>query len=154
MRIAYFIVVSVLLSVFLQSCIVQAPYAEYDAVMKLRPGMTIQSLEDSLGLEPYYIERFDNSNSRVYVYKYRLCDLKRIPILQGRNKGWEVPGDYVNLLVNVGPDDIVYGIETSIPEKSNATRTTVIDFKGIVGGLTTMITVTLPALLIFLSNEN
>jgi len=141
------------LSVATSSCLVKHPeYANYEDVTSLEAGMSFEALSDSLGIEPSYIKEDNVNGYRVYVYKYRLCEIKRVPIIMRRNTGIEVEGDFVDLMVTVDPSGTVVNLETCTDCTPSEIRTTVIDFDSLVRGLTTMVTVTLPALLVFLSS--
>jgi hypothetical protein len=137
------------------SCLVQHPeYVKYDKVIDLESGMSFDDLQDSLGIKPYYIKEDALDGWKVYVYKYRTSELKRIPIIMRRNTGFEMEGDFVDLLVTVNQENIVVKLETVESPADKEQNTTVIDFNSLMQGIATMITVTLPAFLVFLSNGN
>lgn len=138
---------------FCTSCLVKHPeYASYDEVMALEPGMTFEALSDSLGVKPSYVKEDRLDGFKIYVYKYRLCEIRRVPIIMRRNTGFETEGDFVDLLVTVNPVGEVVHLETCTDCSPGDENTTIIDFDSLVRGITTMITVTLPAFLVFLSN--
>ncbi|MCB0736475.1 MAG: hypothetical protein KDC92_03105 [Bacteroidetes bacterium] len=145
---------AILATTMLSSCIVQhAKYADFDSVQSVTTGMHISQLQDSLGVEPDYVKHITDSGTVVYAYKYRLCEVKRIPIIMKKNSGWETEGPFVDLLVTANANGMVTHIETCTTCIDKENKTTIIDFDGIARGLTTLVTVTLPALLVFLSRN-
>lgn len=148
-----FLLCALLGQFFCTSCLVKHPeYASYDVVMALEPGMTYEALADSLGIKPNYVKEDVLNGFKVYVYKYRLCEIRRFPIIMKRNTGFETEGDFVDLLVTVNPAGEVVHLETCTDCAPSDENTTIVDFDSIVRGITTMVTVTLPAFLVFLSN--
>ncbi|MBI1185674.1 hypothetical protein GC194_15510 [bacterium] len=147
-------VYTVLCLVLLGSCTISSPkYATYDDVMKLYVGMSLSALQDTLGLEPNYIKKADLQDGiTIYDYKYRLKELKRFPLFMKKNTGFEADGEYVDLLVTVDSQNTVLKIETCTTCTQKEQKTTIVDFNSIIRGITTMVTVTLPAVLVFLSN--
>lgn len=113
--------------------------------------MSFSEIKDSLGIDPHYLKKKEVSGNTIYAFPYRLCEIKRIPIFMKRNTGIEVEGDFVDLLVTVDQNDQVIALETCTNCHMKDTKTAVIDFNSLIRGVTTMITVTLPALLVFLS---
>jgi len=147
------LLLSCLVGQFCTSCLVKHPeYASYDQVMALEPGMSYAQLSDSLGIKPNYVKEDGLGEFKIYVYKYRLCEIRRIPIIMRRNTGVETEGDFVDLLVTVNGDGTVVHLETCTDCAPSDENTTIIDFDSLIRGITTMLTVTLPALLVFLSN--
>ncbi|MFY0674953.1 MAG: hypothetical protein JXQ87_16250 [Bacteroidia bacterium] len=143
------------LALIFSACLVQHPeYVKYEKVVDLYSGMSFDDLQDSIGIKPYYVKEDVKDAWKVYVYKYRTCELKRIPIIMRRNSGFEMEGDFVDLLVTVNQDNLVIKLETVETAADAEQNTTVIDFNSLMQGLATMITVTLPAFLVFLSNGN
>lgn len=140
---------------FFQSCMVKHPkYATYGQVISLETGMSYTDLKDSLGIEPHYVKEYHETGFKTYVFKYRLKEIRRIPLLMKRNTGFETEGDFVDLLVVVNNQGEVVRLETCPNCGPVDENTTVIDFDSLIRGITTMITVTLPAFLVFLSNGN
>lgn len=149
------ILLSLILGILFTSCLVQHPeYVKYDKVIDLESGMSFNDLQDSLGIKPYYVKEDVHGGLKVYVYKYRTCELKRIPIIMRQNTGFEMEGDFVDLLVTVNQENTVVKLETVESPADKEQNTTVIDFNSLMQGIATMITVTLPAFLVFLSNGN
>ncbi|MGB0430553.1 MAG: hypothetical protein ACPGLV_08775 [Bacteroidia bacterium] len=147
------LVIYFILGLILSSCIVRQPeYADYKTVSELKTGMLYDVFKDSIGIEPYYLKEDVLDGNRTYVFKYRTCQVKRIPLLMSKNKGIEVEGDFVDLLVTVNRQGQVLKIETEETQSNLENNTTIVDFDSLIRGITTMITVTLPAFLVFLSN--
>lgn len=142
-------------TIFFSSCLVQHPkYASYHDVKNVTTEMTFEELSDSLKVEPHYIKSMLKDGTTIYVFKYRLCDIKRVPIIMRKNHGFEMESDFVDLLVTVDTDGMVTNLETCIDCNPPKEKTTIIDFQGIANGITNLITVTLPALIILLSRQN
>ena len=86
--------------------------------------------------------------------QYRTSELKRIPIIMRRNTGFEMEGDFVDQLVTLNQENTVVNLETVESSADKDQNTTGIDFNSLIKGIATMITVTLPAFLVFLSSGN
>lgn len=138
-----------------ESCTVKHPrYTTPDAVDSIHIGMTFEAVEDSLGIPYYYIRNKDSTGYTVYAFKYRLKEIRRIPIVMNRNNGFEREGDFVDLFVLVDPNGIVKEISTCTNCTEKEIKTTVVSFDGLIRGITTVITVTLPALIILFGSNN
>lgn len=154
MRRVYHLLAIAVVTYLATSCLVQHPeYSGYDRAMSVDIGMTLDAVKDSLGIEPHYMKKKDESGQTIYAFPYRLCEIKRLPLFMKRNTGVEVEGDFVDLLVTVNENGVVTALETCTNCRLKDEKTTVVDFDGLIRGFTTMLTVTLPALLVFLSNE-
>jgi hypothetical protein len=143
-----------LVAMLATSCLLrQPPCGDYDTVLALSPGMSYEQLLGQMGVPPYYVKEKDAQGNTVYVFKYRLKDLRRIPLLMKPNAGFKANGQYADLLVTVGRDGLVNHLETCTDCSPVGHKTTVIDFDSLIRGITNMITVTLPAVLVFLSAD-
>lgn len=85
---------------------------------------------------------------------YRTSELKRIPIIMRRNTGFEMEGDFEDLEVTLNQENTVVKLETVESSADKDQNTAGIDFNSLIQGIATMITVTLPAFLVFLSSGN
>lgn len=143
-----------LVAMLATSCFMrQPPYSTYETVTGLSPGVTYAQFLHDIGIPPYYIKEKDANGSSVYVFKYRFKDLRRIPLLMKPNTGFRAAGQYADLLVTVDQEGMVTRLETCTDCSPVGHKTTVIDFDSLIRGITNMITVTLPALLVFLSAD-
>lgn len=135
-----------LLVIFCSSCIVQAPkYTHVEQVLELKPGMSQEEVSQKLGIPPYDI-RYKNDSLQVLVYKYRVTDRKTVPLFKKETNGMKVSGAYVDLLVKYDAAGKMVSFETCSKCSETNEKTTVVDFDKLI----TLITVTLPALLVYL----
>jgi len=58
-----------------------------DKVVKLETGIKKDSVNSILGCEPYDFVSFDTSGTMVMLYKYRVKEIRRIPLLMKKTKG-------------------------------------------------------------------
>ncbi len=138
--------------IVLSSCVVQHPkYTMVENTFKLEIGMSKTEIDSVLGIAPQFIKKMDTTGVQIYSYKYRTRDIKRFPIIMRRDKGIPTEGNYTDLLVSYSPDSIAFNIETCTECTDNNEKKTKIDANTIINSITTIITVTLPALLVFLS---
>ncbi len=132
-------------AILLQSCIVSGPkYTHVEKVMMLSTGMTKDSVNKHLGIQPYDINAYDSIGNRSYVYKYRTTDRKTVPFLLKETNGRKSLGKYVDLVAYYDSTDVAYRFE-SRPTDSK------LDEKRLnVNTLVTIITVIVPTVLVYL----
>ncbi len=132
--------------IFASSCIVQGPrYARVEQVLVLHLGMTKEDVSKTLGTVPYDLKSVSDT-SEILIYKYRVTDRKTVPFLMKPNNGMSVTGKYVDLFITFSKEGKVTYIEScSDCEKINE-KELKIDFNK----LLTLLTVTVPAVLIYL----
>lgn len=129
----------------LQSCIVSAPkYTHVEQVMELKTGMTLDSVNSKLGVKPYDIHVYDSTGYRSYIYKYRTTDRKTIPFRLKETNGKEKIGKYMDLVAYFDSTDVAYRFE------SRSTDSQVTQKKFNVNTIVTIVTVIVPALLVYL----
>lgn len=134
----------------LSSCIIQRPqYARVEKVMMLQTGMTKEDVSKVLGIPPYDIKSV-NDSGEVLIYKYRVTDRKTVPFVVRENNGMKVRGKYVDLFVTYTKEGKVKNIESCTECGETREIETKIDINKII----TLITVTAPALLIYLGLQN
>ncbi len=134
----------------LTSCIVQRPqYSRIEKVLMLQTGMTKKEVSELLGIPPYDIKSITESEE-IYIYKYRVTDRKAVPFVVRENNGMKVRGKYVDLFVNYSKD----GKVTKIESCTECGETKEIETKIDINKIITLITVTAPALLIYLGLQN
>ena len=132
-------------ALLIQSCIVSAPkYSHVEQVMQLKIGMSKDSVSSRLGIEPYDIDIYDSTGYRSYVYKYRTTDRKTIPFRLKETNGKEKIGKYMDLVAYFDSTDIAYRFE------SRPTDSKVDQKKFNVNAIVTIVTVIVPALLVYL----
>lgn len=141
----------VVLCLFLSSCYVRHPrFSSIDEVLLIKPGMTqteVDSIMQTTG--PYDIETMSITGEVTYIYKYRVSDIKRLPLLMKRNKGLKTDGRLKDMLITYGPEGIVHHIETREEPEKSITEKKKIDPNTVIQAITTAITVTIPALLFY-----
>src|SRR6478752_4937158 len=100
-------------TVLLSSCLIQAPkYSMLENVMKLKPGLTLQQVNDTLDLEPYSIKNRDSSGKYTIIYKYRVYDRSTIPFFLKRKNGVTVKGKFVTLLAHFDKNNLLTSFDT------------------------------------------
>lgn len=134
-----------ILALFIQSCIVSAPkYSHVEQVMELQVGMTKDSVDSKLGVKPYDIDIYDSTGYRSFVYKYRTMDRKTIPFRLKETNGKEKIGKYMDLVAYYDTANVAYRFE------SRPTDSKVDQKKFNVNAIVTIVTVVVPALLVYL----
>lgn len=132
-------------AVFLQSCIVSGPkFTHVEKVMELSPGMSLDTVNSRLGVQPYDINAYDSTGNRSYIYKYRTTDRKTLPFLLKETNGRTTLGKYVDLVAYYDSTNVAYRFE-SRPTDSK------LDEKRLnINSLVTVITVVVPTVLVYL----
>ena len=145
MKILYKLTVVLLFFCFC-SCIVKAPrYTTVDKVFALKMGMTKEEVNQVLETPPYNFKAMNDSVT-VCLYKYRVTDRTTLPFLLKANNGKRILGKYVNLLVTFNKTG-----HTSQLESCGDCDETIIETKRFdVNKLFTLLTVTLPIVLVYL----
>lgn len=141
----YFLIIIVLCCFY--SCIVQAPkYAKVEQVLMLKPGMTKEEVSNVLGIPPYDLKSVNDKGETILIYKYRVIDRKTFPLLMKPANGVKTTGKWVDLFVTYGAD----GKAISIESCSECEETKPTEKKIDINALITLITVTIPAVLVFI----
>jgi hypothetical protein len=136
-------------AIFLQACIVSAPkYTHVEQVMQLKTGMSLDTVNQRLGIKPYDIDIYDSTGYRSFVYKYRTTDRKTIPFMLKETNGKKKIGKYMDLVAYYDSTDIAYRFE------SRPTDSKVDQKKFNINAVVTIITVIVPALLVYLGIQN
>jgi hypothetical protein len=136
-------------SLLIQSCIVSAPkYSHVEQVMQLKIGMSKDSVSSRLGVEPYDIDIYDSTGYRSFVYKYRTTDRSTIPFRLKETNGKEKIGKYMDLVAYFDSTDIAYRFE------SRPTDSKVDQKKFNINAIVTIVTVIVPALLVYLGVQS
>jgi hypothetical protein len=132
-------------AMLIQSCIVSAPkYTHVEQVMQLKPGMSMDSVNSTLGIKPYDIDVYDSTGYRSFIYKYRTTDRKTIPFRLKETNGKEKIGKYMDLVAFFDSTDVAYRFE------SRSTDSKVDQKKFNINTIVTIVTVVVPALLVYL----
>jgi outer membrane protein assembly factor BamE (lipoprotein component of BamABCDE complex) len=144
-RINKILAIALIPSLFIQSCIVSAPkYTHVEQVMQLKTGMSMDSVNSKLGIEPYDIDVYDSTGYRSYIYKYRTTDRKTIPFFLKETNGKKKIGKYMDLVAYFDSTNIAYKFE------SRSTDSKVDQKKFNINVLVTIVTVVVPSLLVYL----
>ena len=139
---------------FFSSCTVKHPkYFMVDEVFKLDIGMTKEQVDSIVGITPYNVLSIDSNQTRVYTYVYRTNHIKRIPIIMSRKKGLKTEGLFSDLQITYTPNNIVINIETCTDCGTNYINESKIDINKLIANVTTLLTVTVPTILLFLSTQ-
>ena len=128
------------------SCVVNAPkYTTIEKVLVIQLGMSQDSVSKILGIPPYnFILKTDSET--VLLYKFRVSDRTTIPFLLGPANGKKIRGRYVNLLVTYNRAGLAKKMESC----NNCDETIVEEKRLDINKVVTLITVTLPIVLVFL----
>jgi len=128
------------------SCSVRAPkYSTIDNVFVLQLGQTKAEVSQILGIPPYNVVSVYDAGT-VLLYKYRVKDRATLPFLLKGNNGKEALGKYVNLIVSYDTAGrVVYNQTCSECDKTIEEKNK-LDIDKVVS----LVTVTVPAILIFL----
>ena len=73
--------------------------------MTLKPGMSYDTVNARLGLQPYYVLCYDSTQFKSYVYTYRVSDRKTVPLLLKETNGIKSKGKYMDLIAHFNPSD-------------------------------------------------
>jgi len=107
--------------------------------------MTRETVEETLGLQPYDLKAFTDSSS-VFVYVYRVMDRRTLSFYTKPVNGSKKLGKYVQLFVAYSKDNKVISIETCSLCPDNLVTKSKIEFEKVF----VFLTVTLPVLLIYI----
>lgn len=135
--------------ILLSSCIVSSPkFTSASKVMTLKPGMSYDTVNARLGLQPYYVLCYDSTQFKSYVYTYRLSDRKTVPLLLKETNGIKSKGKYMDLIAHFNPSDSLVSFESHISESK--LRKQKIDINSII----TAVTITVPSILVYIGISN
>ena len=136
----------------LSSCIVQSPkYAMLDQAMGVYPGMSKDSVEELLGVEPYNVKsRTDTSD--VYIYVYRVMDRRTLSFNTKPTNGKKAKGKHMQLAVAYSKNEKVTGVESCIDCPDDLVKVSRVSVEKVIA----FATLTLPAILVYfgLQEEN
>lgn len=104
----------------------------------------MDSVNRKLGVEPYDINIYDSIGYRSFIYKYRTTDRKTIPFMLKETNGKKKIGKYMDLVAYYDSTNIAYRFE------SRPTDSKVDQKKFNVNAIVTIVTVVVPALLVYL----
>ena len=125
----------------------QAPkYTKVEQVLAQKPGMTSDEVATTLGIPPYDIQSMNEKGETVLIYKYRVTDRKTVPLFMKAANGVKATGKWVDLFVTFSWD----GKLTKIESCSDCEETKTTEQKVNINAVITFITVTVPAVLLYL----
>ena len=132
------------------SCIVHAPkYTGVEQVLSLKIGMTKEEVSKTLGIPPYDLKSEGDSQT-VYIYKYRTTDRKTFPFLMNKTNGMKAKGKWVDLFITYDQNQLVKNIQSC----SDCEKTAVKEKKMDINSILMLITVTIPAILVYVGLQN
>lgn len=135
-----------LLACFFSSCIVQAPkYTHVEQVLELKHGMTKTEVSAALGIPPYDLKS-KNDSVEILIYKYRVTERRTFPFLKRETNGIKAIGKYVDLFVTYDKEGKMLSMESCSECSETEEKTQKIDVNKVI----TLMTITLPAMLVFL----
>ncbi len=128
------------------SCVVNSPrYSTVEKVLALQINQTEEEVSQVLGIPPYNFI-FKGDGETILLYKFRVTDRSTVPLFTGPTNGHSKRGKYVNLKVTYNKA----GRATKMQSCSNCDETIDEDKKFDINKVITLITVTLPIVLVFL----
>ena len=134
-----------LVLLLLSGCIAHGPkYSRIEKVLQIKPGMSKTDIENTLDIGPYDIKSLDSSGTKTIIYKYRTTHRRTLPFLLKDTNGQEIRGKFVDLYVYYTPQD------TMVYMNSMTSETEIQQKKININTLITFLTVTAPALLVYL----
>ena len=146
MRTSGYFIIFLFLTVLASSCVVQAPkYSPVENIMKLELGMSQEEVTSILKIPPYDMKSKDTTGY-VLIYKYRLTDRNTIPLFMGPTNGVKARGKWVDLFISFSREGKVMAINSCSECGDTEIRERRIDFNALI----TIITLTLPSVLVFL----
>lgn len=142
----FYILFLAVVAASLTSCIVQAPkYAPVENVIQLKLGMNEDQVREVLRIPPYDIKSRDSSGY-VYIYKYRVTERNTIPLFMKPTNGVKARGKWVDVFITFSPEGEVMAINSC----SECGETEIKERKVDINALITIITLTLPTVLVYL----
>lgn len=147
------LIVAVLACVCLSSCVVQHPkYARVVDTYQVRVGMPFDTVNKVLQVQPFALkERTDTTYT--YNYKYRVKEVKRVPLVMRRNRGIEVESRFVDLYITYNMDGQAIHLESCNDCSDDGEKENRVDMNTLITGLTTLVTVTVPVVLTLLITD-
>lgn len=134
---------------WMTSCVVQAPkYTPVENILDLKLGMSREEVSQLLDIPPYDLKSMDSSGY-VLIYKYRVTDRNTIPLFLRPNNGVKARGKWVDLFIAYSPEGKVVNINSC----SECSETEVKERRIDLNALITIVTLTIPTVLIFLKLE-
>ncbi len=138
-----------ILAVCTSSCIVRSPkYASAEQVFALKIGMTQTEVFTDLGIVPYALELKSDSGT-TYIYEYRTTQRRTIPLFTRRTNGTRAKGPFMDLSITYDNTGKVTRLRSKPAPKEEKSQFTVD-----VNSIFTLLTVTAPALLVYLGLQN
>ena len=138
-----------LMIIVFSGCIVKGPkYSHVEKVMKLNNGMTMDEVNITLGLKPYDLKSIDSVGNKVLLYKYRLTDRRTVPLFLKDTNGKEISSKFVDLYCTFSADNKLTKLITTASDSELKEQRLNIN------SLITFLTVTGPAVLIYLGITN
>ncbi|MGB0881494.1 MAG: hypothetical protein ACPGSO_00975 [Vicingaceae bacterium] len=152
MKNTYFFSLFIVIATLFSSCYVQQPkHSSIEKVVNLTIGINQDSVNSILGCPPHDLIAKDTSGTSVVLYKYRVKEVKRMPLLMRKNKGVKVDGKWKDLVVTFSNEGKVVSYETLPEELVTDYKKKSIDPNKLIQSITTAITVLLPAVLVYFS---
>ena len=128
------------------SCIVNAPrFTSIEKVLTLQINQTQEEVNQALGIPPYNFI-FKSDSETVLLYKFRVTDRTTVPLFLGPTNGKSKRGRYVNLMITYNKAGRVKKMESC----NNCDETIIEEKKLDINKVVTLMTVTLPIVLVFL----
>lgn len=148
----YHILKSLLLLIIMSSCYVQHPrYVSLETAKSVELGMTYTEVINLMSMPPYDLVSKDTLGYTSYIYKYRVKDVKRIPIIMKKNKGLITEGPFRDLKLTFNQNEKLIDIQGGYEEQPSEYRREKVDVNALIASVTTIVTVTIPAILLYIA---
>ncbi len=149
-----YLFVALLATIMLSSCVVQHPkYARVVDTYNVRLGMPFDTVNSVLHVEPFALKsRTDTTYT--YNYKYRVKEVKRVPLVMRRNKGVEIESRFVDLFITYNNNGEAIHMESCNDCSHDGEKKERVNLNTLITGLTTVVTVTIPVVLTLLATNN
>ncbi|CAG5082097.1 hypothetical protein [Parvicella tangerina] len=136
----------------LTGCYVQHPrYVTFETVQTIELGMSYAEVNATMTMPPNDIVSKDTLGYATYIYKYRVEDVKRIPILMRKNKGIPTEGGFRDLQLTFDQEEMLVDIKGAYEEQPSEYKREKVNVNGLIASITTIITVTIPAVMLYIT---
>lgn len=148
----YLIFTITLLLILLSSCYVQHPrYVSLETAKSVELGMSYAEVTNLMSMPPYDLVSKDTLGYTSYIYKYRVKDVKRIPIIMKKHKGIATEGPFRDLKLTFDKHDELVDIQGGYEEQTSEYKREKVDINALIVSVTTIVTVTIPAIMLYIA---
>lgn len=113
--------------------------------------MQFQEVTEIMAMPPYDLVSKDTLGNTAYIYKYRVEDVKRIPILMKKTKGIAAEGAFRDLKLTFNDQNTLVDIQGAYEEQPSEYKREKVDVNRLIASVTTIVTVTIPAIMLYIT---